>query len=156
MMSNNTDFVVTRHDVDMIEVWLRYLWHLSFICFSGAVADYADRPPGNMGRLLLLRGLHIVLHKNWWLGSLQGTEIRNNDGIKMNKNCSQFSTVSKGVSTKPNIPDNPRNAWTEERDGKYNDKEMETLLQVSTYILNEFYEVSDVFLSDSSIFRSRQ
>ena len=45
---------------------------------------------------------------------------------------SQFSTVSRGVTTKPNIPDNPRNAWTEERDGKYNDKEMENLLKVGT------------------------
>ena len=46
----------------------------------------------------------------------------------------KFSTVSRGVTTKPNIPDNPRNAWREERDGKYNDKEMENLLKVKVIL----------------------
>ena len=32
------------------------------------------------------------------------------------------------VATKPS-PDKPRNAWSEDKDGKYSDKEMENLLQ---------------------------
>ena len=32
------------------------------------------------------------------------------------------------VATKPS-PDKPRNAWSEDKDGKYSEKEMENLLQ---------------------------
>ena len=64
-MNNNTDFVVTRHDVDMIEVCLTIsMFRYPVVCFPGAVADHADRPPGNLVRLLLLRGFHILLHQN--------------------------------------------------------------------------------------------
>ena len=39
----------------------------------------------------------------------------------------QVSIMSR-VATKPS-PDKPRNAWSEDKDGKYSEKEMENLLQ---------------------------
>ena len=42
-------------------------------------------------------------------------------------NSTQVSIMSR-VATKPS-PDKPRNAWSEDKDGKYSEKEMENLLQ---------------------------
>ena len=68
-------------------------------------------------------------------GYLNGTRNKQINEVTFLK----FSTVSRGVTTKPNIPDNPRNAWTEERDGIYNEKEMQNLLQVNSKSLDDSF-----------------
>ena len=69
----------------------------------------------------------------------------------------KFSTVSRGVTTKLNIPDNPRNAWTEERDRIYNEKEMQNLLQVNTISLEDsFFDFFRGQIDKPFLFRSKQ
>ena len=71
-MNNNTDFVVTRHDVALIEVFIADNWitmavsvcNNNLLVFSGAAVHDASSAPGSMVRLLLLRGLHLLLHQN--------------------------------------------------------------------------------------------
>ena len=72
IMNNNTDFVVTRHDVALIEVFIADNWMNVAVSvssnnlpvLSGAAVHDAGGAPGSVVRLLLLRGLHLMLHQN--------------------------------------------------------------------------------------------
>ena len=71
-MNNNTDFVVTRHDVALIEVFIADNWITMAVSvcnnnlpvLSGAAVHDAGGAPGPLVRLLLLCGLHLMLHQN--------------------------------------------------------------------------------------------